>query len=187
MRLAPEAYETVVVQPGHFQFEGFRAKSLLGADLGYMVIGHPVYCKTTEGPKKLKSQDKTGPVKLSYAVDEVEGILEMSLQFKVGSAVTVDTSLYAIAQVCWKLAHGDYLIGCPHTCNNEGMLARGEVINESTPGNGPEPIDRPKGWKHLKLFRSHKNDLGQIAGLMSTDGLGLVKGEACLHCCICYA
>lgn len=137
---------------------------------------------------RLRSEDKTGQIESVWTVEEAYGILELCLQLRDrSSAVWIDTSIYQITQRSWSLLYGDGSLGCPHNEEYSGMLVNGETIEELTPGNGPPPDDIPAGWKPIKVYKSHDNSLGQVACLMSADGRGLVKAEACLRCCLSAA
>jgi hypothetical protein len=186
--LRPEAVEAVIIEPGHLVFGSLRPKILLGCESGYSIVGEPHYKQRLEGPQKLRSKNMTGPVKVIWHVDEVGGILELSLSLIVEqSGVRIDTSVAQIAQQCWHLFYGDASIGCSHTEERVGSLLDGENVQEITPG---AHSDRSmSSWEPIELFRAYENELGQVASLLSIEKESgcLIKQLACLRCCITYA
>jgi hypothetical protein len=186
--LNANACETVIVEPGHLTFEKYRTDLIQGYDSGYMVIGHPRHRKRRDGPLVLRSEDKTGHVETHWTVEEARGVIELCLQLRqTSSSVSIDTSVYQIASRSWSLKYGDGSLGCSHGEEYPGTLVSGETIEELTPGNGPELDDIPASWKPIKIYKSHDNHLGQVACLLSAEGHGLVKMEACLRCCLSAA
>lgn len=184
--LDPLACEKVIVQPGHIVFEKSRSEVVIGAENGYMVIGHSRYRKLREAPFELKPCDKTRKVRSSWRVEETDAILQVSLHLDIGDSVSVDTSVYNIALASWKLSYGGRTLHCSHG-SDIGCLVKGEAVEELTPGNDPEAASDSSQWTSMKLFRAHRNNLGQIACLMSTEKSGMVRTEACLRCCLSAA
>jgi hypothetical protein len=186
--LNANACETIIVEPGHLTFENYRTNLIQGYDSGSMVVGHPCHRERKTGPLVLRSRDKTGPMETHWTVEEAHGVLELCLQLRqTSSSVSIDTSVYQIASRSWSLTYGDGSLGCSHGEEYPGTLVSGETIEELTPGNGPELDDTPASWKPIKIYKSHDNHLGQVACLLSADGRGLVKRNACLRCCLSAA
>ncbi|ORY15051.1 hypothetical protein BCR34DRAFT_598754 [Clohesyomyces aquaticus] len=196
--LSPNACETIVVEAGHLQFQDCRADVVRSAFDSATIIGSAAV-SSLNGPCKLRAKDKTGHVNARWSVDEVQGTLELGITLKcANSGIQVDTSISTIAKRAWSLLYGDKSIGCSHEEDYVGRLIEGQTLDELVPGSlfqdraYPVP-DRtsklPPGYRTVKLYRAHGNDLGQIACLMSGSekSQGFVRRDACLRCCVSFA
>jgi hypothetical protein len=63
-------------------------------DSGYTVIGHPRHRKRRDGPLKLRSEDKTDQTDAQWTAEEIDGVLELTLQLRgKPSPVSINTSI----------------------------------------------------------------------------------------------
>ncbi|KAF2470781.1 uncharacterized protein BDR25DRAFT_314453 [Lindgomyces ingoldianus] len=190
--LSPEACETVVVEAGHLQFQGYRAELIRSSKNSTTVIGNAA-SSNLSGPCILRSRDMTGHVDTRWSVDEVQGSLELGLTLECGnSGIQIETSVSNIAKESWSILYGDRTIDCSHDEGFVGRLVEGEVVEELVPGShhtASPPGVFVSGYRDLKLYRAHRNELGQIACLMSSQGhlRGILRRDACLRCCVSYA
>ena len=190
LSLRPEACESIIIEPGHLEFEDYRPEIVRGHMATSSVIFRAHHAQTLSGPRKLRPKDHTGKIQPVWTVQELPDCLQLSLTLKSDRlGGTIDTSVYEIAMLCWSLMYGDNSLRCPHDEDYVGALIDGESIVETVPGALYHSGDIPEEWQPLKLYRANDNALGQIACLLSSEtrGRGLVRTQACLRCCISAA
>ncbi|KAI0126327.1 hypothetical protein BJ170DRAFT_401833 [Xylariales sp. AK1849] len=186
LNLSPESCEMVTVEPGHILSKEQRLSEVRGHDNGYSIMEVPHYQEKLTGPEKLRSRDHTGPLQLTWRIEEGDLSMDLVVNLKSReSGFGLSASVYQISKQSWKLHYGDRSIGCAHEEERVGTLAEGEVVEVLSAG----AIENRYGsspWKPLVLLSAHGNDWGQVACLLSTaaDWRGMVRREACLRCCV---
>lgn len=192
LSLGPDSCEMVGVEPGHLEFVDYRPSLVRGQDYGATVSEAPYYQKLLQSPSKLRSRDKTGRIEIAWQADEMEGMLDLSMETQSKKAPSfIVGSVYQLAKRSWTLVYGDRSLGCNHDEERVGALATGEAIQITTPGNERafQDTNTLSNWTAVRLYSAHDNNNGQIACLLSTseDSRGMVRREACLRCCVTAA
>jgi len=187
LNLSPESCEMVTVEPGHICTDGQRLTEVRGPDNGYSVLQEPHYRAKLEGPSaKLRPQDRTGPLNISWTVEEGDHSIDLEMHLKSKSfGLGVSSSVYQVVKLSWGLQYGDRALGCTHDEERAGPLMAGEQVEVVSAG--ALQLEMPRSsWRPLLLLSANDNDLGQLACLLSApeNSRGMVRGEACLRCCV---
>jgi len=187
LNLSPNACEMVTVEPGHICLDDRRLAEICGPDEIPVVNGEPYYREHLQARAKLKSRDSTGPVDLTWtaaADEDSNSSLDLGLLLRSrNSGLEITASVYHIAKLSWGLQYGDRSLGCEHDEDRVGEVFEGERIEVTSAGKLRKSNSE---WKALQLLSANGSDLGQIACLLSAppDSYGMVRGEACLRCCV---
>jgi hypothetical protein len=186
LNLSPASCEMVTVEPGHIRSENQRLVEIRGPDNGYAANEMPPqYRKELRGRAKLRPQDRTGPLQLSWVADEGDDSLDLEMQLKTKDyGLSFSASVYQITKLSWSLHYGDRSIGCTHDEERVGALVEGERVEVVSAG--ALELHHSSAWKPLLLLSANGNELSQIACLLSVSGnsRGMLRREACLRCCI---
>jgi hypothetical protein len=189
LNLCPDSCEMVTVQPGYICLDNQRFAEIRGPDDIVLVEGKSYYRKRLQAQAKLKSRDHTGDIDLRWRVAEGDSSssldLEMMLKGKSfqNSQLKIEASVYQIAKMSWSLQYGDRSLGCEHEEDRVGEAFEGEKIEVISAGELRKSDSR---WEALQLLSAKRNNLGQVACLLSAppDSRGMVRREACLRCCV---
>ena len=138
--------------------------------------------------------DRVGKIQSVWYVDEdKEGNgLDLTVTLDLGIFRT-HTCPYQVLRDGWLLWYGDRSLECTHERECEAQLNHEESIHVLSAGSlsvsHREVGGEGSHQKQLRLYRSHGNNLGQIACFFSENGSprGMVRREACLRCCITAA
>ncbi|KAK0719295.1 hypothetical protein B0H67DRAFT_572843, partial [Lasiosphaeris hirsuta] len=184
LNLSPESCETVTIEPGHICSGGQRLAEVRGPDQGHLVFQEPHHREVLEGPgAKLRPQDRTGPLQLSWTVEEGDHSVDLEMHLKSRtSGLALSASIYQVSKLSWGLQYGDRLLGCTHDEERVGSLMAGEQVEIVSAG----ALERKTSWGPLLILSANDNDLGQIASLLSApeNSRGMVRRDACLRCCV---
>ncbi|OAA60418.1 hypothetical protein SPI_05542 [Niveomyces insectorum RCEF 264] len=187
----PRCIEAVAVVPGHVQFEEQRWDRIQGSILRSRPPP-PAYHEVLTGPAtRVQQVDRVGRASSTYYVrgDLDDTILYLTVTLHLGH-VNIETSASGIIESKWCLWPGDRAsLLCRHEHRHPAQLAEGESVFAQSAGDAKALAatgqDHPSQTL-LRLYRSHGNPLGQIGCLLCEDNpsRGIIRGDACLGCCL---